>query len=183
MNILEIHYLPRVCLTHRISLISLSKAGQFFTHFFVQEAGYLVKEKFSFGDSWMAEILYLLLCHCACVLSLRSLQIIFTELLAWLHITSSHASSGTIWGTFRQPNHFKQPRPWITNGHRREEAQSREVQCVLVFVPSPWKFPGCYSAWTPPSGPPCPLKESCCGWLPLRKISSRPVGSLTKSSK
>lgn len=88
MNILEIHYLPRVCLTHRISLISLSKAGQFFTHFFVQEAGYLVKEKFSFGDSWMAEIQYLLLCHCACVLSLRSLQIIFTELLAWLHITS-----------------------------------------------------------------------------------------------
>lgn len=45
MNTLEIHYL--FCLTHHINLLSLCKAGQFVTHFFVQGAGYLVKDKFS----------------------------------------------------------------------------------------------------------------------------------------
>lgn len=166
MNKLEIHYLPRVCLTHRISLLSLCKAGQFVTHFFVQGAGYLVKEKFTFGDSGIGETLYLLLCHCACVPSLSSLQIIFAELLAWLqiaHCNWSHASPGT----FRQPSHCRlnaDLEPQVGKG--REGAQSRRVQCVPVFVPSPWKFPWCYSAWTPPSGPPCLLKEWCCGWLP-----------------
>lgn len=47
MKTSEIHY----CLTHRISLLSLCKAGQFVAHFFVQGAGYLAKEKFHFCDS------------------------------------------------------------------------------------------------------------------------------------
>lgn len=38
-------------LTHRISLLTLCKAGQFVTHFFVQGAGYLVEEKCCYHDS------------------------------------------------------------------------------------------------------------------------------------
>lgn len=91
------------------------------------------ERQIQFGDGWMAVKLHLLLCHCVCVVPLSSLQIILAELLAWLHITK--LKSCFIWDRMRYIQTAKwlqtQPRPWITNGHRREEAQrGGAVQCV-----------------------------------------------------